>query len=142
VNCELTGELRSYSWDARNGTLQLVQSLSPYPAGYAGEKSAAELVVSRDGRFLYVSLRGDEDSILVYAIDARKGTLSETQRVPSGGKTPWSMGIDPTGRWLLVTNQASDSVAVFNVDPATGRLGATNESVEVPDPMAVAFYPN
>ncbi len=142
VNSELTGDLRAYSWDASKGALQLVQSLSPYPAAYIGAKSAAEILVSRDGRFVYVSLRGGLNSIIAYAIDANKGTLTEIQRLPSGGKTPWSMGLDLTGRWLLVANQGADAVAVFNVDMATGRLNATTETLEVPDPLTVAFIPH
>jgi 6-phosphogluconolactonase len=142
VNCELTGDVRAYRWDASRGTLQLLQSLSPYPADYVGAKSAAEILVSRDGRFVYVSLRGGLNSIIAYAVDANTGALAEIQRLPSGGKTPWSMGLDPTGRWLLVANQAADAVAVFSVDRATGRLGATAESLGVPDPLTVAFVPD
>jgi 6-phosphogluconolactonase len=142
VNCELTGDVRSYRWDGSKGALQLVQALSPYPVAYVGGKSAAEIMTSRDGRFLYVSLRGGQDSIIVYAVDANTGTLAEIQRMPSGGKTPWSMALDPSGRWLLVANQGADSVAVFNVDAATGRLSATAEALEVPDPMSITFAPN
>jgi 6-phosphogluconolactonase len=142
VNCELTGDLRSYRWDASKGSLQLLHTLSPYPAEYAGAKSAAEILVSRDGRFVYVSLRGGVNSIIAYAVDADSGALAEIQRLSSGGKTPWSMGLDLSGRWLLVANQGTDSVAVFNVDRVTGRLDATSESLAVPDPLTVAFVPD
>ena len=143
LDTELTAELRAYRWDAHNGSLHLVQALSPYPAGYSGEtKSAGEIAISRDGRFLYVSLRGDQDSIVAYAVNKQAGTLNEIQRIASHGKTPWSFGIDPTGHWMLVTNEASNSVTVFNVDPATGQLTATNESLSIPKPVTVAFYSN
>jgi len=139
LDTELTAELRSYRWDARQGHLELVQSLSPYPATFSGEKSAAEIAVSSDGRFAYLSLRGDQDSLVVYAIDRKAGTLTEIQRVASQGKTPWSFGIDPTGRWMLVTNEASSAVAEFKIDRATGKLSATGESLSVPKPVTVAF---
>jgi 6-phosphogluconolactonase len=143
LDTELTAELRAYRWDANHGRLRLLQTLSPYPAGYSGaEKSAAEIVVSRDGRFLYVSLRGDQDSIVGYTVNKQAGTLKEIQRISSHGKTPWSFGIDPTGHWMLVTNEASDSVTVLNIDPATGKLSATNESMSIPKPVTVAFYSN
>jgi 6-phosphogluconolactonase len=138
---ELSAELRAYRWDANNGSLRLVQALSPYPAEYSGqEKSAAEIAISADGRFLYVSLRGDQDSIVVYAIDKRAGSLKEMQRLPSQGKTPWSFGIDPTGHWMLVTNEASNSITVFSIDPATGKLQPTQESLSIPKPVTVTFY--
>jgi 6-phosphogluconolactonase len=142
VDSEMGAELRSYSWDPKKGLVHLVQKLSPYPAGFSGEKSAAELAVSRDGRFVYLSLRGDQNSLIVYAFNQKTGMLTERQRMASGGKMPWSFGIDPTGHWMVVTNQASDSVNVFKINPATGKLTATNESLSIPKPVTVVFYPH
>jgi 6-phosphogluconolactonase len=140
LDSEMGAELRSYRWDPKEGLVHLVQKVQPYATDYKGEKSAAELAVSRDGRFVYLSLRGDQDRLIVYGVNAKTGRLTELQRLPSGGKTPWSFGIDPTGRWMLVTNQASDLVSVFKIDPASGRLTATDQSAAVPKPVAVAFY--
>jgi 6-phosphogluconolactonase len=142
LDTEMSAEVRTYRWDAAAGRLQLLQTLSPYPAGYAGEKSAAELAISRDGGYLYLSLRGDQDSIIVYAINQRSGALKEMQRVPAGGKSPWSFGIEPTGHWMLVTNIASNSVNELRIDPTTGKLSATSESLSIPVPASVAFYAN
>jgi 6-phosphogluconolactonase len=140
LDTELSAELRSYSWNAKSGRLHLVQTLSPYPADYSGEKSAAEIAMSRDGRFAYLSLRGDQNSIVVYAINEKMGTLQEIQRISAQGKNPWSFGIDPTGHWMLVTNETSNSVVVLEVDPGTGKLTATGESLTIPKPVTVAFY--
>jgi 6-phosphogluconolactonase len=141
VNTELSAELFVYRWDERQGHLRLVQTVSGYPAQYSGgEKSSAEIAMSHDGRYLYLSLRGDQDSIVVYAVSARDGTLVEIQRTSALGKTPWSFGIDPSGRWLLVTNEASNSVNVLSIDPRTGELNPTQESLTIPQPVTVAFY--
>jgi 6-phosphogluconolactonase len=139
---ELTGEICSYHWDNRSGELKLAQCLSPYPADYSGQKSAAEIAVSRDGRFFYLSLRGDQEALIAYSIEKESGALTEIQRVPSQGKIPWSFGIDPTGHWMLVADQGSNSVVVFAVDSKTGKLATTDESLSVPNPVAVAFYPH
>lgn len=137
---ELTAELRVYRWDARRGHLELVQALSAYPADDPGQqKSAGEIALSRNGRFLYVSLRGDQNSLVVYQT-RENGELREIQRVPALGKSPWSMAIDPAGRWLFVANEASNSVSLFNIDPASGRLSATAESLSIPKPVTIAFY--
>ena len=45
------------------------------------------------------------------------------------------------GRWLLVTNVDSSSVAVFSIDRASGRLTPTGESLAVPQAIAVTFVP-
>lgn len=139
VNTELTAELRSYRWDPKAGRLSAVQTLQAYPAGKNGDKSSAELAFSSDGRFAYLSLRGDQDSLIVYAFNAHRGTLREIQRVSSGGKVPWSFGIDLSGRWLLVTNEGSNSLVEMKIDRATGRLSMTGNSVTIPQPVGVAF---
>ena len=138
LSTELTAEVRSYSWNSRPGRMQLVQTLSTLPPDFNGQKSGGELVVSRDGRYVYVSNRG-EDTIVAFAVNARTGELHEVQRIGSQGKVPWSFAFDPSGRWLLVANETSSNVAVFQVNPATGALTATSESLPVPKPVNVTF---
>jgi 6-phosphogluconolactonase len=41
---------------------------------------------------------------------------------------------------LFVANEASNSVSLFNIDPASGRLSATAESLSIPKPVTIAFY--
>lgn len=139
---ELTADLRTYRWDAKTETLHLLDSFSPYPANYAGtqEKSGAEIGISHDGRFLYVSLRGDQNSIVVYSINQKTGLLKEVQRVAPQGKSPWSFAIDPTGRWMVVTYSVSNTVTAFRVNPTTGKLTPTEQFIPVPEPVTVAFY--
>jgi 6-phosphogluconolactonase len=140
VNTELTAELWIYRWDAHNGRLHRLQSSSLYLQDYTGAgRSSSELAFSRDGRFLYVSLRGDQNSIVVYAVNDSSGAVREIQRVSSQGKQPWAFGIDPTGRWLLVANNGSNAIDVLAVDRSSGTLRATGESLSVPGAAAVAF---
>jgi 6-phosphogluconolactonase len=140
VDTELTGELSSFAWSEKTGRLDHLQTLSPYPAGYSGDKSAAEIAVSGDGRFVYLSLRDDENKILVYAFDAKRGTMREIQRNSAGGKTPWSFGLDTTGHWMLVTNEASNSVVEFAVDRTSGKLSPTGQAMTIPKPVNVSFF--
>lgn len=136
---ELTAMVDVFRWNAASGTLEPVQSWSPYAAGVAADRSGAEIGLARDGRFLYLTLRGDADSVVVLAVDPRRGTLSEVQRTPSLGKMPWSFALDPSGRWMVVPNTGSGTVNVFGVDPASGRLTPTSESIPLPTPVAVLF---
>lgn len=141
MNNEMIAQLQSYRWNADDGSVELIQSLDAFPRDFTGTRSTAEILVSDDGRFLYQSLRGEQGAILVLAIDEATGTLSEIQRVPAPD-TPWSLGIDPSGRWMLVMNQSSETVNVMSIDPATGHLGATEVSWDVPSPVAVTFFSN
>lgn len=142
VNTELSAEVLVYRWDAKQATLQLVEAVPAYPAGYTGNaKSSAEIGMSRDGRFLYLTLRGDQDSIVVYEVNKTSGKLGEIQRIAAQGKSPRSFAFDPTGRWLLVANDVSNSIVVFGVD-RSGKLSATGESMSVPSPAVLAFLAN
>ena len=135
---ELTAHVIVFSWDPTGGSLKEIQTVDLCPEGYLGDRSGAEVKVDRAGRFLYSSHRAD-NSLAVFAIDPAKGTLTVVDRVPSGGKTPWSFTIDPTGGFLLVTNKASDEVAVFRVDAQSGRLTPTGDVVKVPAPACAVF---
>ena len=138
VNTEIGSTVLVYRWDAAAGRLTLQQTAPLYPADYPKDrvKSSSELVVSKDGRFLYVSLRGDQDSLVVFAIDPAGGALTEIQRLPSGGRSPRSFTLDPTGRFLLLGNELTNTVNLFRVDPATGKLAPTDQSVPMPAPVA------
>jgi 6-phosphogluconolactonase len=57
------------------------------------------------------------------------------------GKTPRHFGLDPTGQWMLVENQDSDSIVVFRVDSKTGRLSPTGQKVTVGAPVCAVFAP-
>jgi 6-phosphogluconolactonase len=138
-NNELSAEVCTYSFDSSNGSLKLLQTLSTYPAGWNDPKSSGEIGISRDGRFVYVTLRQGQDAIVAYAVN-KDGTLTEIQRISSQGETPRSYGFDPTGKWMLVTNEGSNSVDVFSVDSETGKLKATGESLSVPKPQTVVFF--
>lgn len=135
---ELTSEVVSYRWDAKRARLQYVHTLPMDEPTFNGQKSAAHIATSHDGRYVYVSNRGAH-SILAYAVNSQTGKLSEVQRISSQGQTPWDFSIDPSGRWMLVANFGSNSINVFALDPATGKLTATQESLAVTQPSNVTF---
>jgi 6-phosphogluconolactonase len=64
-------------------------------------------------------------------------TLLET--VPAEGRIPRNFALDPTGRWMLVAHQDSNSVAVFEVLPGEGRLRFTGQRVAAGAPVCVRF---
>jgi 6-phosphogluconolactonase len=49
--------------------------------------------------------------------------------------------IDPSGRYLFVANEASNSVAVFEIDRKAGMLTAAGKPLEVASPVCVEFVP-
>jgi 6-phosphogluconolactonase len=133
---ELTAELQLLDWDGRSGELTRRQSLAIDSPGFTGTKSGAELAISRDGRFVYASSRG-ENTLVVYAVERRTGLLTLQQRIPSGGLKPWSFTVHPGGRWLFVANEASSTVDVFAVDLRSGLLTGTGNSLAIPNPDCI-----
>jgi 6-phosphogluconolactonase len=117
-----------------------IQSVHILPAGFSGRNDAAEIAIHPSGKFLYASNRG-HDSIVVYSINPRRGTLKKVAAVRTRGKEPRSFAIDPTGKFLLAEYQLSNTIVEFRIDRATGKLTPTGEILSVPSPVCVTFLP-
>jgi len=140
VASELNATVTAYSYDAKEGTLHELQVVSTLPKDFTGANEVAEIAVHPSGKFLYVSNRG-RDSLAVFSIDPKKGTLKPVADIATQGKTPRNFVIDPTGKFLLAANQESNSIVVFNIDLATGVLTLTGQVAEVPAPVCIVFLP-
>jgi 6-phosphogluconolactonase len=68
-------------------------------------------------------------SVSAYSADPVTGQLTLINRQPSHGTHPCHLVLDASGRFLLVANYSSGSVAVFPV-AADGRLGEASDVVQ------------
>jgi len=134
---ELDSTVATLRFDAKRGTLSPQSALSTLPAGWTGTNYPADIHIAANGRTLYVSNRG-HNSIAVFAV-AGTGALALEQVISTEGDWPRNFSLDPTGRWLLVANQRSDSVVVFGRDPETGRLTPTRQRLALPSPVCLRF---
>jgi 6-phosphogluconolactonase len=137
---EMSSTVTVFSYTPASGKLKEQQTISTLPSDFKGENTTAEIEVDAQGKFLYVSNRGD-DSIASFAIDPSSGRLSFVERVPTGGKTPRHFTLDPTGKWLFAANQDSNSITIFRVDPSNGHLTASSHVLQVATPVCVVFVP-
>jgi len=135
---ELKSTVVAYSYNTATGALHELQTISTLPTGFSGNNTAAEIEIHPSGKFLLASNRGD-DSIIVFAIDPRTGTLTHLENASTGGKTPRNFAIDPTGSWLLAANQDSDDIVVFHIDRKTGQLTRTGVVLQVQSPTCLQF---
>ncbi|HEX4724667.1 MAG TPA: lactonase family protein [Pseudonocardiaceae bacterium] len=117
--CEDKSQVIVCTWDATRGVLTPGQIIGTVEPGAVTPNFPAEGVVSPDGRFLYVTNRGD-DSIATFAVTGTTLTLLNTS--PCGGDWPRHATLDPTGRHLYVSNQRSGTVTWLPRDPASGKL--------------------
>ena len=135
---ELDSTVTALRFDAERGALSALHSHPTLPEGWSGENSVADIHVAPSGRTVYVSNRG-HDSIAVLSVAADTGALALEQVVPSEGHWPRNFSLDPTGRWLLVANQRSNSIVAFGRDPESGRLSPAAGRLDVPRPVCLRF---
>jgi 6-phosphogluconolactonase len=136
---EIGGFINTYSYN--NGNLKQIQTLNMLTPAMKGNIGSAAIKISPDGRFLYASNRGNANDIVQYAIDPNNGTLTFVSRTPSLGKGPRDFVIDPSGKFLVVANQNSDSIFVYRLDPATGKPTNVISHIEVGNPVCLKFVP-
>ena len=138
VNGEMGLNVTVFELDPETGSLAAIHTVPTLPAGAATNGvTSAEIFCHPSGKWLYVSHRG-ADSLAVFAIGA-DGKLTWRQNVPAGVKMPRGFGLDPAGQWLIVAGQNDNRIAVFKIDPATGKLSATDQTATVGSPVCVVF---
>jgi 6-phosphogluconolactonase len=132
---EISNSVTSFDYDATSGILIERQTLSTLPAGFDGTSYCADLKITPDGRFLYGTNRG-HDSIAAYRI-GDDGRLTLIAIEPSLGKGPQNLALAPGGELLLCANLPGNSLAVFRIDPRSGRLTPVGAPLAVPSPSCI-----
>ncbi|MEO6327367.1 MAG: lactonase family protein [Ginsengibacter sp.] len=132
---EISGSVSAFRY--KNGNLQFIQRLNTHPKKYRGKIGSADIHLSPDGKFLYVSNRGDENTITIFSINAATGKMALKGYQSTLGKTPRNFMIDPTGNFLLVANQDTDNIVVFKRNKQTGLLKSTGEEIKIPRPVCL-----
>ncbi len=126
-----------YDYQSESGRLEERQTISTLPKGYAGSNFCSEILVSPDGKFVYVGNRL-HDSIGIFAVGDH-GDLTYVGEEWTRGDYPRSFSFDPTGRFLYCCNQRADNVTIFQVDSTHGTLKFTGQYVPVGNPSMIAF---
>ena len=135
---ELDSTVATLRFDKTRGALSPQGTLSTLPTGWTGTNYPADIHVASSGRTLYVSNRG-HNSIAAFSVAESSAALALEQVVSTEGDWPRNFSLDPTGRWLLVANQRSDSVVVFGREPENGRLTPTLQRIAIRSPVCLRF---
>lgn len=139
VNNEMGMSVSVFERDVESGGLTLLQTLSTLPEGTArGDSKTAEILITPDGRFVYVTNRG-HDTVTGYRV-LPDGMLEWIENVPAGVKVPRGAGMDPLGRWLVVAGQDDGRLVSFRVGE-DGRLTKSGERETSAVPVSVVFGP-
>jgi len=124
---------------ANEGALEKIQEITMLQPGFKGSVGAADIHISPDGRFLYASNRGDANDLAIYEINPATGKLSHIQNQSVLGKGPRNFTITPDGKYLLVANQYTDDVVIFERDLSTGLLRDSKQRIKVGAPVCLVF---
>ena len=118
-----------WEWDAEAGNLKVIQNIVTLPEGFAGSITTADLHLTPDAKFLYVSNRDLTDrkaktgqsSIVRFSVDGESGELTFLGHTPCE-HIPRSFAIDEAGEYLYVAGQMAEKVGAYKIDKATGDL--------------------
>lgn len=137
---ELSGNVTVFQYN--KGLLTPVQTINSLPASFTQSFTSADIHVSPDGKFLYTSTRDEANLLSIFSISRTNGHLRLQGHQSVLGKTPRNFNFDPSGRFLLVANQNSDAIVVFQVNRQTGMVTDTGNRIEVGNPVCLKWITN
>jgi 6-phosphogluconolactonase len=125
VPCRDADHVAQFVFDASTG--KLTPNAVPRVATGA-DAGPRHLAFHPNGRFAYL-INEDSSTMTAYAFDSAAGTLAEIERkstLPAGFSASKNTGaevwVHPSGAWLFGSNRGHDSIVVFAIDAATGRM--------------------
>jgi 6-phosphogluconolactonase len=118
-------KLMIYRLDPRAGTL--TPNVPPY-ADLAPGSGPRHLAFHPDGRHAYV-INELASTVTVFDLDPSRGTFSELQTISTrkpgatrAGNSTAEILVHPSGRFVYGSNRGDDALAIFAVDPTSGKL--------------------
>ena len=120
------------------GLWVLEKTVSALPPGFNGKSYCAEIRITNDGRFLYVSNRG-HNSLTLFRVSLSGNILKRLGNIPVRGNWPRFFVLTPDENYLLVANQKSDNIVVFKRNKKTGLLQYTDE-MKMSSPVCMVFF--
>ena len=129
---ELSGDITVY--DYTDGSLAERQVIR---ADRLNARGAADIHLSPDGKFLYASLRLQNDGIAIFSVSP-DGTLTSIG-YQTTGVHPRNFNITPDGKWVLVACRDENAVEVYRRDASSGALEDTGKRISLEKPVFVGW---
>jgi 6-phosphogluconolactonase len=141
---ELVGTITTLSLDAKTGTLKETSVASflapdsklvpgaprgaisgpgtnaPPPRDVTNDIWASDLHLTPNGKFLY-ALERTGSQIGAMSVDGATGKLTYLSTTPTE-KQPRGFAIDPTGKYMVVTGEKSDTISVYSIGDNGGLV--------------------
>lgn len=147
VNKQLIKEINKASKNGESlepfkgrSTLTLIHTISTIPQAFPTKlNTCGRLCLHKSGRFVLVSNRGHQSIAILRVKDThgKQGQLSVVGHYHTRGETPRHFKFDHSGQYLIVANQDTDNMAVFNFNQSSGEIKFTGNEYRVPSPNFV-----
>ncbi|GGB93407.1 hypothetical protein GCM10011325_21010 [Dyadobacter sediminis] len=121
----------------KDGVIAAVKTYPTIPADFSGTNTSSAIHLHPNGKFVYVSNRG-HNSVTGFKINSN-GELEMVDQQTKSIATPRDFNIDPSGKFMIIANQSTDNLVVYDVDASTGKFTFRQESIAVKLPICVAF---
>ncbi|MFV8225751.1 lactonase family protein [Christiangramia aquimixticola] len=122
----------------KDGKLEIIQTISSIPEKFKNKNSAADIHIDPEGKFLYASNRGHE-SIAIFKIESKLGTLTNVDYVPIAGKTPRNFAISPYGKYLYAASQDTGNITIYKINQENGKLKPQEPVFNIKTPVCLEF---
>ena len=146
IVCERSSTIEIFSWDVKYHTIiEHLQSISTRARSDMNsdnqgglQNAAAALRITPNGRYIYVSNRGD-NTICCFKVDKYTGRLTYQSVLYLPFRFPRDFNITQDGNMLLVASQYDDKIRIYKINTEEGTLIDTEEACHVPSPVCIEF---
>ena len=127
---ERGGGISLWNYDPKTGQLQLEQTICTLPEGFEGRAAGADVEVTPDGKFAYMSNRdytkrpeGDpqQDTLAGYRLAPDTGRMTYIDNFPAP-HAPRAFCIDRSGQFIFAAGQIDNTLVTYRIEPDTGKL--------------------
>jgi len=124
------GGITSWKLDPKSGRLTLLETLNTLPPGYEDSSHAADIKISPNGRFAYVSNRDTteraegekmQDTLAAVQISLRTGKMKVVGHYATA-HFPRSICIDVSGQYLYAAGQKTTELYAYRINQRSGAL--------------------
>ena len=135
---ELDSTVATCRWHEATGILEPLHLVSALPPDFFGASTTAAIVITPDGRHIYISNRG-QNGITRLAFDAGAESLTVRGWTPANGSDPRFMTLSPDGERLIVAAEQGDRISQFVIAKNDGNLALTGDALPSASPCTIAF---
>jgi 6-phosphogluconolactonase (cycloisomerase 2 family) len=115
-----------FEFDVSSGSLKRIQVVGDLI-------NPSYLALAPRGQHLYC-VHGDRSEASAFRIDPHHGTLDFINRQSTEGRNAVHLALDPSGRFVVVTNHIGASLAVLPIE-TDGALGGLTQCVSISGPI-------